>query len=139
MTTPTAFGKPAVASPPLASVSSPSVSRLACLFIALTTLACPALAQERLDVGRFADAIYRTEGGAKTKHPYGIMSVKVSSAAEARKVCINTIRKNTVRWERAGQPGTFIEFLAGRYCPKSADPVGNVRWIKNMKKIYGEI
>lgn len=92
-----------------------------------------------LDVDRMADAIYRVEGGAKTRHPYGVLSVKVSGEAEARRVCCNTIRNNWVRWEKAGQPGTFVEFLAGRYCPKSADPVGNERWIKNMNAIYGKI
>jgi hypothetical protein len=90
-----------------------------------------------LDANRIADAIYRVEGGAKAKAPYGILSVKVANAAEARKVCLNTIRNNHTRWIRAGKPGKFLDFLADRYCPKSADPVGNRNWKKNVRSISG--
>jgi len=53
------------------------------------------------------------------------------------KVCLNTIRNNHRRWEAAGKPGKFLDFLADRYCPKSADPVGNRNWKKNVKSISG--
>jgi hypothetical protein len=90
-----------------------------------------------LDANRIADAIYRVEGGAKAKAPYGILSVKVANAAEARKVCLNTIRNNHTRWIRAGKPGKFLDFLADRYCPKSVDPIGNRNWKKNVRSISG--
>jgi len=101
------------------------------LFVVLATNAIA------LDANRIADAIYRVEGGSKAKAPYGILSVKVSNATEARKVCLNTIRNNHTRWIRAGKPGKFLDFLADRYCPKSADPVGNRNWKKNVKSISG--
>lgn len=90
-----------------------------------------------LDANRIADAIYKVEGGSKAKAPYGILSVRVNDTTEARKVCLNTIRNNHRRWQAAGKPGKFLDFLADRYCPKSADPVGNRNWKKNVKSISG--
>jgi hypothetical protein len=88
-------------------------------------------------VNRLADAIYRVEGGARAKAPYGILSIKVSSTDEARRICINTIRNNHSRWIRAGRPGEYLDFLADRYCPPSADPRGNRNWKKNVRSISG--
>lgn len=85
---------------------------------------------------KIVDAIYIAEGGSKTKHPYGILSVKVKNAKEARKVCFNTVRNNHRRWIKAGRPGDFIDFLQKRYCPVGAenDPSGlNIHWQKNVR------
>ena len=88
-------------------------------------------AQLEAKYGKIADAIYKVEGGAKTKHPYGILSVKTSNP---RKVCLNTIYHNEVRWKDAGSKGDYLNFLADVYCPKSADPVGNKNWKVNIHK-----
>jgi len=82
-----------------------------------------------------ANAIYRLEGGAKAKAPYGILSMKVSSPAMARRICMTTIRNSRARWLKAGRPGDELDFLADRYCPPSADPVGNRRWKINIHKL----
>ena len=87
---------------------------------------------------QIADAIYLAEGGAKAKVPYGILSVKVKDEAEARQVCLNTIRNNRKRYADYGhkQYATYLEFLASRYCPIGAgnDPKGlNQNWLKNVK------
>jgi len=37
-----------------------------------------------LNAGKIADAIYRAEGGAQARVPYGILAVSVRNAAEAR-------------------------------------------------------
>ena len=95
-------------------------------------LALPASA---LDAERIADAIYRVEGGAKAKVPYGILSIPVKNEAHARRICLNTIRNNHKRWIAAGKPGDYLDFLADRYCPPSADPVGNRNWKKNIKQL----
>lgn len=100
----------------------------------LILLATNALA---LDANRIADAIYRVEGGRKAKAPYGILSIKVSSEQQARKICINTICNNHARWIDAGRPGKYLDFLADRYCPKSADPIGNRNWKRNIRRISG--
>lgn len=85
-----------------------------------------------------ADAIYRAEGGAKTRHPYGVLSVKVGSTAEARQVCLNSIRNSRQRWEKAGRPGDWLEFFQKRWCPVGAsnDPAGlNHNWLRNVRGI----
>lgn len=82
-----------------------------------------------------ANAIYRLEGGTKAKAPYGILSIKVRDAQHARKICLNTIRNSRARWLKAGKPGNELDFLADRYCPPSADPVGNRRWKINIHKM----
>jgi len=82
-----------------------------------------------------ANAIYRIEGGARAKAPYGILSLKVSSKAMARRICLNTIRNNRARWIAAGRPGSYLDFLADRYCPPSVDPVGNRNWKRNVRKL----
>jgi hypothetical protein len=85
--------------------------------------------------GKIADAIYRIEGGSKARVPYGILSVPVKDEADARRICLNTIRNNRERWRKAGQPGDYLDFLADRYCPPSVDKQGNLNWKKNIRKI----
>jgi len=119
---------------------APSVGQLwraaLCWLALLGPLSCgPARANDAEYITAVADAIYRVEGGAKTRFPYGIKSVKVSGEAEARRVCENTIRNNLARWRKAGAQGEYLDFLADRYCPPSVDPTGNFNWKKNIKKI----
>lgn len=91
------------------------------------------------DYEKLADAIYQAEGGSKAKKPYGILSVPVKDEAEARRVAINTARNNYQRWQAAGQPGDYLNFLADRYVPASADPQGNVNWKSNVARIYAQL
>lgn len=85
------------------------------------------------DTDRLADAIYRAEGGEKTRYPYGILTkYKVTTPRQA---CINTIEHA----KRDYTDGDFIEFLGSRYCPVGAenDPDGlNKYWVKNVKYFY---
>ena len=104
--------------------------------IATLMLAAAVVSAQPINVERMADAIYRAEGGDKARVPYGVLSVKVKDKADARRICINTIRNNITRWEKAGKPGEYIDFLANRYCPPSADPIGNRNWKKNVAAIY---
>lgn len=83
---------------------------------------------------QIANAIYTLEGGAKTRYPYGIKSLRTRNP---RQVCINTIEH---AWRDFHGQGTklrrdFLYFLADRYCPPSVDRVGNKRWKKNITKI----
>lgn len=95
------------------------------------------------DFGRVADAIWRAEGGDKTKWPYGVKSVHTTNP---RQVCLNTIRHAWHDWvgRQVALPDThsltplnraFIYFLADRYCPPSDDRIGNQRWKKNVTSI----
>jgi hypothetical protein len=85
------------------------------------------------EADRIVQAIYKVEGGSKARVPYGILSVRVSSKEEARKICTNTVQRNHDRWLKAGEPGDYLDFLADRYCPKSEDPKGNRNWKKNIR------
>lgn len=83
-----------------------------------------------------ADAIYQTEGGARTRFPYGVKSIDTrGDPALARKITLNSIRNSRQRWEKAGRPGDWLDFMASRWCPKSADPVGHKNWLSNMRRI----
>ncbi|MBW8035699.1 MAG: hypothetical protein FVQ79_08740 [Planctomycetes bacterium] len=50
-----------------------------------------------------------------------------------------TIVKNRARWQRKGEPGGFIGFLADRYCPKKTDPAGNANWRVNVTYFTAKI
>ena len=83
------------------------------------------------------NAIYLAEGGAKTRYPYGIVSIDTKGDCEyARKLCFNTVRNNKKRFRNQSKYTDYIEFLGSRYCPVGAknDPTGlNKNWVKNVK------
>ena len=104
------------------------IALLALLALASCCQAGLSLERER----RIVDAIYVAEGGSGTHHPYGILSVKTS---DPRKVCATTVRHKYAQWQAAGSKGDFLNYLADRYCPPSADPVGNRNWKKNVRRL----
>jgi len=80
---------------------------------------------------KVADAIFVAEGGRHlTRFPYGVKSMP-EGISDPRRVCLNSIRNNYRRWEAAGKPGDFIEFMGRRYCPPNAHPL-NRHWVKNV-------
>lgn len=100
---------------------------------------CGVVHAEDIDINRLADAIYKAEGGTKTRHPYGIL--KKYKTTTPRQACINTIKSNLKRWNGKGD---FIVFLGKTYCPVGAknDPLGlNRNWVKNVTYFYdrGEV
>lgn len=106
---------------------------LACIVFTLWQPQCPyseALSQ----------AIFVAEGSESARVPFGILSVPVRDTAHAHELCIETINVNWVRFQRAGKPGgdtpdAFVAFLAARYCPRSADPVGYRNWRRNVTRL----
>ena len=83
---------------------------------------------------QWADAIYIAEGGAKTRHPYGILAKYKHTTP--RQACINTVKHKYRDWVKAGQQGAFLAYLGAKYCPVGAsnDPDGlNKNWISNVK------
>jgi hypothetical protein len=106
------------------------------LLISLCAAGCACAALSEPDLNRIADGIYRIEGGAKTRHPYGVLSVRTK---DPRRVCIVSIKNNYKRWETAGRPGRFGDFMADRWCPASADAVGNRNWKSNFQRIVGDV
>lgn len=100
-------------------------------------LICSVAHAEVYDEDIIANAIYKAEGGTKAKKPYGILSVACEGEAHCRRICINTIRNNFVRYQIDNKGyKDFIEFLASRYAPVGAgnDPTNlNINWIKNVR------
>jgi len=93
---------------------------------------------------QLADAIYRAEGGAKAQYLYGIRSVHYADEAEARKICLNTIRNQRHRHGQGACPDSvrgsshdYLTCLWHRYCPPSAHEL-NRHWLKNVKHFLGE-
>lgn len=112
------------------------------LFALSLLMACNVYAAlNEKQANQLADAIYVVEGGSKTKHPYGIKSVKTK---DPRAVCIKTIQNNHNRWLKANKPGKFLDFLANRYCPVAgknltiSEKKCNKNWLPNLKKVLGE-
>jgi hypothetical protein len=80
---------------------------------------------------QIANAIYKAEGGARTSHPYGILTHYKHTTP--RQACLNTITHAKKDWDGRGD---FISFLGSRYCPVGAanDPNGlNKNWVANVK------
>lgn len=89
-----------------------------------------------ISANKIADCIYKLEGGAKTKYPYGIKSINTFGNQEvARRICLNTIKNNYVRWVKTSKTNDFLNFLADKYCPPSCDKQGNLNWKKNINKM----
>ena len=83
---------------------------------------------------QIVNAIYRAEGGMKTRHPYGILAKYKHTTP--RQACFNTVRSARQRFAKQAVERDFVVFLAQTYCPIGAanDPGGlNRHWIKNVK------
>jgi hypothetical protein len=106
------------------------------------TLKAETVSLNSYNVEKLVSAIYLAEGGERSKKPFGILSVPCSDYTSCKKICTNTVRNNLKRWEKAGKPGDYLEFLAKRYAPigVSNDPRNlNQNWYSNVKKIYGRM
>lgn len=80
-----------------------------------------------------ADAIYISEGGSKTKYPYGILTHYKHT--DARTACINTIHHQIKNWLKTDQTEPFLVYLARHYAPLNADndPMSlNYYWLYNV-------
>ena len=90
-----------------------------------------------LTLTNIVDAIWRVEGGEHTRHTYGIMQKYEHTTP--RQACLNTVIHASKDFQRKYHyfaiDRCFVTFLANRYCPESADPIGNKNWKVNMIKI----
>lgn len=113
---------------------------LLALLVLLASCAKPGYASEPINIEKLANSIYLAEGGAKTRHPYGILTKYKHTTP--RQACINTIKSALRRYQASiTQDGRhdFIEFLGATYCPIGAtnDPNGlNKNWITNVRYYY---
>ena len=103
----------------------------------------PTLLPTEVNVEKLADAIFLAEGGYKATYLYGIRSVSYDSEAEARQICIRTIRNNFKRFNNQTKYSDYLAFLGSRYAPTKNcdnDPRGlNNHWVKNVRSIYGRM
>jgi hypothetical protein len=122
------------------------LNRALILLAVLMGLAMPQMAElghcseASVNIEKMADAIYYVEGGAKTSHPYGVLTHYKHTTA--RQACINTIKHALRDWN--GQ-GSFIAFLGSRYCPThwektyqatKAEYELNRYWVGNVTRLY---
>jgi len=90
---------------------------------------------------KLANAIYKAEGGAKTAHPYGILTRYKHTTP--RQACINTLKSKYREWASNAKIRAhhkeYLTYLASRYAPIGAsnDPTGlNNNWLKNVRYFY---
>jgi hypothetical protein len=85
-------------------------------------------------VNQWCNAIYKAEGGEKTRHPYGILARY--KHATPRQACINTIRHKYAIYKRSGLKTPFLDYLGEKYAPTGKianDPTHlNNNWTKNV-------
>ena len=100
--------------------------------ILLSSMATPSSSYTDEEI---ADAIFEAEGGFNATYLYGIRSVHYSDIDEARKICLNTIHNNRIRFKNQNRYTDYLCFLASRYCPIGADnDTGtNKYWLKNVR------
>lgn len=117
------------------------MKNLIAIFLLAASLPCGAIDTGKAtlspgDVQNVASAIYKLEGGSKTKYPYGIRSINTNGdVAKAKRICENTIKNNFARWNKTNKKIDFLDYLANVYCPSSADRQGNINWKKNIHKL----
>lgn len=108
------------------------MKRLLLIIIPLLLLFSNAYAQKiSYTTEQIVKAIWYAEGGANTKHPYGIL--KKYKHTTPRQACINTVNHAIKDWNGKGD---FIVFLGNRYCPVGTanDPTNlNKNWVRNVK------
>ena len=110
------------------------------LLIIWLLLCSPGLTADWTDT-EIASAIYVIEGGAQASYLYGIRSVRYRDAAEAREICLRTVRNNRKRHADYGhkQYPDFLAFLGSRYCPvtgklSQAEKKLNGNWLPNLRR-----
>ena len=85
----------------------------------------------------YCQAIYWAEGGAKTKHPYGILAKYKHTTP--KKACLNTVNHKYAQWNGKGE---FLTYLAPKYCPINSNTDNgtckfwptNVKWYLEHQK-----
>lgn len=107
--------------------------------VVLLLVSCvPAFAVDTyINPEKLCDAIYVAEGGAKTRHPYGIM--KKYKTTTPRQACINTVNSAFKRYKKDDKGLDFVSFLGATYAPIGADndPTGlNKNWVGNVSEVF---
>ena len=108
------------------------MKRMMLVLIMLLSIACTGNAWTDEEI---ANAIFWSEGGYEADYLYGIVSVSYDDIEEARRICLNTIRNQRIRYKKDCENGyseDFLTSLGDRYCPVEAHEL-NKYWLKNVK------
>lgn len=84
-------------------------------------------------VPQIAAAVKVAENNPKNN---GVLSVPTANAGQASTVLDNSVYNNFVRWDQAGRPGKFVDFMQRRWAPigVSNDPHNlNKNWAGNVR------
>lgn len=87
-------------------------------------------------VDQIVSAIYKIEGGSKTKYPYGIKSIPCKTQSECKRIAENTVVNNIQRWHASKTNKPYFEYLRDRYAPLD-DHSLNRNWLPNLKSVLG--
>lgn len=85
-------------------------------------------------VPQISSAVKVAEGNPRN---HGVLSVPTANEGQASTVLNNSIYNNFVRWDAAGRPGKFIDFVQQRWAPIGVanDPNNlNKNWSGNVRK-----
>ena len=88
---------------------------------------------------QLADAIFKSEGDYKATYLYGIRSIPYKNEADARRICLNTIKNQRKRHLRHDCGKDYLACLAERYCPTTGklshtERKVNSYWLVNVQK-----
>ena len=101
-----------------------------CILLLLKGCEEPGFTMEApINIQRLADAIYYSEGGNKTRWPYGIKHHYKHTTA--RQACLNTIKHRLKIWHRKGD---FVTYLGLTYSPPSINP----NWVRLVTYFYNK-
>jgi len=86
-----------------------------------------------------ADAIFKSEGSYRATYLYGIRSIPYKNEADARRICLNTIKNQRKRHLRHNCGKDYRACLAERYCPTTGklshtERKVNSYWLVNVQK-----
>lgn len=88
------------------------------------------------DFNKLANAIHIAENGHRLDkgEQYGIHSVHYSTEAEARQICLRTLKHKYAKWRALKWPKTaYLEYLSTKYCP-----VNHKVWFRNVEYFYAK-
>lgn len=105
--------------------------------LVLVFLLISASAYAEVDTDKYADAIFKAEGGYSATYLYGIRSIPYETEAQARQYCKNTVYNTLVKYResRCKEGESDIDCIARRYCPVGSDTDNGTckYWKKNVE------
>lgn len=91
------FGRGAGPLPPKPWGTMRTYTKVTLLIILASLAASLARGEDDWTDTQIVEAIYRAEGGVKAQYLYGIRSVRYNTSAEARKICLNSVRNGYLK------------------------------------------